>query len=320
MKVLVAGATGTLGGRLLPALTEAGHEVIGLARSVQGADVVRARGGRPIVADVMDRDALLSAVSGVRADAVLHELTALKKAPARFRDMDATNRLRTEGSANLLAAAGAIGATRFVTQSIVFGYGYRDVGAVDENTPFGTLAGDPTDAPIRAMVAAEQQAFHTPGIDGIALRYGLFYGDDTPTMVTMLNHRKLPVPTRWRGTLGLIHHQDAATATVAALTRGTPGRAYNIVDDTPASWRDYVDTIASVHSTRPPMALPGWLLRAAAPYAGVLMTRVNMQVSNRLARRELGWAPQFPGLAEGLAAAGQARPHRQDGAADQDQG
>jgi nucleoside-diphosphate-sugar epimerase len=306
MKVLVAGATGILGGRLLPALTDAGHEVIGIARSPEGADVIRSRGGRPVVADVMDRDALLSAVDGLRADAVLHELTALKKAPARFKDMEATNRLRTEGSRNLLQAARAIGASRFVTQSIIFGYGYADIGPVDEKMTFGALAGDATDAPIRAMVAAEQQAFQAPDIDGIALRYGLFYGDDASTMTELLDSRKLPVARTWRGTLGLIHHRDAATATVAALERGVAGRAYNIVDDTPTSWRDYVETVARVHATRSPMALPGWLLRTAAPYAGTLMTRVNLQVSNRLARRELGWTPQYPSVADGLSAAGPA--------------
>lgn len=302
MKVLVAGATGTLGGPLLHALRDGGHEVIGIARSEKSAQVVRERGGRPVIADVMDRDALLRAVDGIHVDAVVHELTALRKPPARFSDMAETNRLRIEGSANLLEAARTVGATRFVTQSIIFGYGYQDVGAVDESAPFGELAGDATDQPIEAMVSAEQQAFHAPGIDGIALRYGLFYGADAATMVGMLNRWSLPVPTRWRGMLGFIHHEDAAAATVVALERGIAGRAYNIVDDTPVSWREFVETVARVYQTKKPIPLPDGLLRAVAPYAGTMMTRVNIRVSNARARQELGWAPRYASVGEGLRA------------------
>lgn len=242
-----------------------------------------------LVADVMDREALLRAIEGIHVDAVLHELTALKKSPTKFSDMEQTNRLRIGGSANLLDAARELGATRFLTQSIIFGYGYKDLGAVDESTPFGVLSGDATDQPIRAMASAEQQAFEAPGIDGISLRYGLLYGADAATMAAMLNRRVLPVPTKWRGTLGLVHHEDAATAPVAALEHGTGGRAYNIVDDTPVSWREYIEIIARVHGTKSPMVLPDALLRLAAPYAGALMTRINMQVSNERARNELGW-------------------------------
>lgn len=301
MKVLVAGATGTLGGPLLAALQANGHEVTGIARSKKGAAVVRRRGGIPIIADVMDQGSLLRAVTGLRADVVVHELTALKKAPVRFADMDETNRLRIDGSANLLAAAAELGASRFVTQSIIFGYGYRDLGAVDENTPFGQLVGDATDGPIRAMESAEQQAFNAPGIDAVALRYGLLYGADATAMAGMLNRRALPVPTKWSGTLGLIHHDDAAAATVAAIERGTAGHAYNIVDDTPVSWRQYIEALARVYEAKSPLSLPGWVLRTAAPYAGALMTRINMQVSNERALCELDWRPRFASVTDGLA-------------------
>lgn len=300
MKVILAGASGTLGRPLMAALRSAGHEIVGITRTAQGAERISARGGQPIIADVMDRDAILRAFTGVRADAVLHELTALKKAPARFSQMNETNRLRIQGTTNLLEVAREAGATRFVTQSIVFGYGYRDVGRVDETDAFGTLAGDATDSAIHAMVSTENQTFNAPGIDGIALRYGLLYGEDVATMVRMLNRRGLPVPTKWRGTLGLIHHADAASATVAALEHGTDGRAYNIVDDTPISWRDYIQTVAGTHRAKSPLAMPDALLRVVAPYAAALMTRINMTVSNQRAREELRWAPRFPSVADGL--------------------
>ena len=301
MKILLAGATGTLGGPLVSALAAAGHEVVGLTRTPDGARALAARGATAVIADAMDRDQLLTAVDGMRADAVIHEMTALAKAPVSFADMRATNRLREVGSAHLIEAAGVIGATRFITQSIVFGYGYSDHGErlLSEESPFGVPRGDRTDEPIAAMVSAEQQAF---SIGGIALRYGLFYGDDLQKMRRMLDRWSLPVPARWGGSIPLVHHRDAAAATVVALERGIPGRAYNVVDDGATSWRALVQAVATATGARKPLAVPDRLLRAVAPYAGVMMTRVNMRVSNELAGRELGWAPAYPTVAEGVRA------------------
>src|SRR5690606_34395291 len=139
MQVLVAGASGALGGPLVRQLIAAGHQVWGITRSSQGASRIAQLGGSPIVVDVMDRDALLRAVEGKTFDAVIHQLTALKKPPVRHRDMAQTNALRIQGTAHLLAAAQATGARRFLTQSIVFGYGYADHGTtpLTEDSPFG---------------------------------------------------------------------------------------------------------------------------------------------------------------------------------------
>ena len=182
MKVLIAGATGAVGVPIVTRLLAAGDHVTGIVRSAAGADALGRLGAESVGADVLDRDALLRAVEGHRYDAVIHELTALKKPPARFRDMSATNTLRTTGTANLLEAARVVGATRFVTQSIVFGYGYRDHGdtPLTEDDPFGEPAGGPVDASLRAMKSAEEQVFAAPDVDGVALRYGLFYGADSP--------------------------------------------------------------------------------------------------------------------------------------------
>jgi len=299
MRVLLAGATGTLGKPLVAQLNAAGHEVIGVARSAAGVATLQACGASSVLADVMDRDALLRALEGVTADAVVHELTALKKAPATFGAMRETNRLRIDGTANLVQAFHAVGATKFVTQSIVFGYGYRDHGdsVLTEQSRFGALAGDGTDEPIAAMVSTEQQAF---AIDGIALRYGLFYGDDRDTVERMLARRSLPVPARWRGSIPFVHHWDAAAATVAALERGIPGRAYNVADDGPTSWREYIEAVSAASGAPKPLALPDGLIRAVAPYAGAMMTRLNLRVSSALAKSELGWAPRYPTVVEGL--------------------
>jgi nucleoside-diphosphate-sugar epimerase len=233
---------------------------------------------------------------------VVHELTALKKPPAAHRHMAATNDLRDRGSAHLLEAARELGATRFVTQSIVLGYGYRDHGGavLTETSPFGVPDGRPGfDAHVAAMRAAEDAAFGAEGIDGIALRYGLLYGQDAAAVARLLRRRALPVP-RHGGALPFVHHDDAAAATVAALERGADGQAYNVVDDTPLTFRELVEEIADAQDAPRPLAVPGRLLRLVAPYGGVVMTRVSMRVSNAKARQDLGWRPQFRSAREGL--------------------
>jgi nucleoside-diphosphate-sugar epimerase len=301
MKVLLAGGTGTLGVPLITSLRAHDHEVLAIVRSRDGESRVRGLGAEPVVADVMDRDALLRAVEGMRADAVIHELTALKKTPVKHSDMTATNVLRIQGTTHLLDAARAIGATRFLTQSIVFGYGYNDHGdtVLTEDAPFGRPAGNAFDPHVEAMRSTEQQAFEADGIDGISLRYGLFYGGDLDKVERMLRRRSLPLP-RAGGLLPFIHHSDAATATVAALMRGRPNSAYNIVDDEPATFRQLVTAIADARHAPRPLTLPAWLLRIVAPYGGVLLDGVSMRVSNAKARSELNWTPAYPSYRDGI--------------------
>ena len=300
MQVLLAGATGAIGVPLTRMLIQRGHEVLGLARSPAGAASLEAIGATPLVADALDRDSLLRAVRGRAADAIVDELTALKKPPYHHSGMAMTNRLRIEGSANLVAAAHALGAKRFVTQSIVFGYGYYDHGTslLTEEAPFGMPAGDAFDAHMAAMLAAERQAMSLP--EGIALRYGLFYGGDSELMQPMLKRRRLPVVAG--GLLGWVHHDDAVMATVAALERGRASRAYNIVDDQPATWREVFTAMAEAFGAPRPRVLPRWLLRIAAPYAARVAVGTSMRVSNATAKRELGWQPRFRSYHEGIRA------------------
>ena len=184
MRMIVAGATGAIGIPLVKQLVADGHSVVGITRTQRGVATLTGIGAEGVVADVLDRDALLRATNGLAADAVVHELTALAKPPARHADMRATDRLRTEGTAHLLEVAGQIGAGRFITQSMVFGYGYRDLGdtPLTEDAPFGVPQGDAFDEHLAAMRSAEQQAFEASGVDGIALRYGLFYGADAASV------------------------------------------------------------------------------------------------------------------------------------------
>jgi len=298
MKVLLAGASGAIGIPITRQLTDHGHQVLGLTRDRARAARLEALGARPVVADALDRDGLVRAVAGLSADAVIHELTALRKLPLRHRGMAMTNRLRTEGTANLLAAAEVLGARRFLTQSIILGYGYRDHGdrVLTEQDPFGRPVGDRTDPHVAAMRSTEQQAFTAP--EGIALRYGLLYGGDAERRRPQFARRRLPVCKG--GVLGWVHHEDAAAATVAALERGRAGQAYNLVDDLPASWQEVFTAMAAAFGAPPPRRMPAWLLRLGAPLLAAFLVDTSMRVSNAKAKRELGWQPRFPSYHEGV--------------------
>ncbi|MEU6729285.1 NAD(P)-dependent oxidoreductase [Nonomuraea wenchangensis] len=300
MNVLLAGATGTLGSVLVRELLAAGHEVCGITRSAAGARRLAEAGATAVVADVMDRDALLKALHGLRADAVVHQATAITGLPLFHRALYATDALRERGTAHLVEAAGLVGARRFVTQSFFLGYGYRDHGEapVTEDRPFAE-PGQGAFAPhMRSMRANEEQVF---AIGGISLRYGMFYGPEPTTakLLDMARKRLLPVP-RPASVVSLVHVEDAAAATVAALERGRPGRAYNVADDHPVGFDEYVRGLARAAGGPAPLTVPGWLLRGT-PYMHALMVGTRLRLSTGLARSELGWTPAHPSYREGLA-------------------
>lgn len=301
MRVLLAGATGAIGRPLTVALQRNGHEVVALTRLVGHAPGLRERGITPVVADALDRDALLRATERLSVDAVVHQLTALRKPPARHSGMTQTNTLRTTGTRNLLEVAISSGAKRFLTQSIVFGYGYTDHGSavVTEDAPFGQHVDGPTNAHVHAMGVNERLVRQHPHLEGIALRYGLFYGGDD--MAQLIRARKVPVPRRGGGELAWTHLDDAVSATVAALEKGSAGSAYNIVDDEPASWRTVMERLASGYGVPAPHAVPAWVIRLGAPYVGAMVLDTSLRASNAKARQELGWVPAHPTTRQGTA-------------------
>jgi nucleoside-diphosphate-sugar epimerase len=301
MRVLLAGASGAVGTPLTRQLIAAGHQVVGITRSQANAERLRTAGAEAVVADVMDRENLLAAVRDVRADAVMHQLTALGTTKMR-EAMQGTNALRTTGTAHLLAAARVVGAHRFLTQSIVLGYGYRDHGShvITEDDPFAEPEPGPLAAAVAAIRSTEEQVFSADEIEGIALRYGAFYGQDSFTrmIINLVRKRRLPVPSSGGGFVNFIYLEDAAAATVAALEKGRAGQAYNIVDDEPVHWADYLDALAAELGARRPWRVPTWMLRPI-PYLYTIMT-TSMRVSNAKARRELGWAPAVSTYREGI--------------------
>jgi len=273
-----------------------------LTRDVVTARSLAQAGVRPFVADALDRDHLLTAAGDLKVDAVIHEMTALRRAPARHRGMRQTNALRTTGTRNLLDVAHAAGARMFLTQSIVFGYGYTDHHGevLTESAPFGRLDSGRANPHVDAMRINEELVRGDPELAGVALRYGVFYGAEGDNVAAMLRARKIPVPAGSGNPLPWIHVDDAAAATVAALEHGRPGAAYNIVDDEPASWRQVFTAMAEALGAPAPRELPGWLIRLAAPYVAAMILDTSTYASNEAARRELRWHPRFASYREGL--------------------
>lgn len=302
MKVFVAGSTGALGRRLVPLLLERRHEVIALARAPEKARALEALGARVALADALDRDALTAAIARAKPEAIVHQLTALARGVnlRRFDDDFAlTNRLRTETTDTLLAAACRVGAHRVIVQSFCGWPFAREGGPVktedDRLDPEPPAAFRKTLAAIRHL---EDAVLATTDLQALALRYGMFYGPGTGIsrngwLVALVRERKMPIVGNGAGVWSFVHVDDAARATAAALTRGAPG-VYNVVDDEPAPVSTWLPTLAHALGAPPPRRLPAWIGRVAIGAAGVsMMTRIRGG-SNAKAKRELEWQPRFP--------------------------
>jgi 2-alkyl-3-oxoalkanoate reductase len=312
MKVFVAGGAGAIGRRLVPLLVDAGHEVAATTTSSAKERALFELGATPLVMDGLDREAVLDAVSQAEPEVVVHEMTGLSGA-TNLRNFDrvfaTTNRLRTQGTDHLLAAAQAVGARRFVAQSFA-GWNYGRSG------PLVKTEQDPLDpAPLGSMrrsLAAfrhlEAAVLAADGVDGYVLRYGNLYGPGTSTaedgvFVELLRKRQMPLVGGGGGIWSFLHVDDAATATLAAIEGGGPG-IYNICDDEPTPAREWLPRLAAAVGAPPPRHVPAWLGRLAAGRAVVLMFTQARGASNAKARKELAWTPLYPswrrGFREGL--------------------
>jgi nucleoside-diphosphate-sugar epimerase len=308
MHVFIAGAAGAVGRTLIPTLIADGHTVTGTTRSEARADGLRALGADAVLMDGLDEASVMRAVTAAAPDAIVHQMTALS-GDLDFRDLDrtfaATNRLRTEGTEHLLAAAQAAGVRRFVAQSFA-GWPYARTGGpvkseadpLDPDPPRGIRE---THAAIRRLEAL------VTGAGGVALRYGGFYGPGTGLapggdQFEMIRKRKFPLIGDGGGIWSFAHTQDVATATVAALERGRDGEIYNVCDDDPAPLREWLPAIARSIGARPPRRVPAWLARRLASPAAVVMMTDARGASNAKAKAELAWTPAWPTWREGFAA------------------
>jgi nucleoside-diphosphate-sugar epimerase len=303
MRVFVTGASGAIGLRLVPQLISQGHEVIGTFRSsAERAERLRVLGAEAVELDVLDALAVRKAVLNAKPEAIIHEATALagggfsRKLDKTFAQ---TNRLRTEGTDALLAAAREAGVQRFIAQSFA-PYRYARQGGMVKTEA------DPLDAPAKgteetfgAMAYLDKAV---TGAGGIALRYGGFYGSASDQLVKPVRKRLFPVIGNGEGFMSFIHLDDAAAATVLALERGAAG-IYNIVDDEPAPLRQWLPVLAEAVGGKPPRHLPAWLAGLIAGEDAVRMGTQSRGASNAKAKRELGWTLRYPSWREGFAAA-----------------
>lgn len=297
MRIFVAGGSGTIGVPLVRSLVHAGHHVTATTRSPEKQHMLRALGAAPVVVDVLDADALIDAVRSASPTHVIHQLTALPKAgPKRASDLEPTNRLRDEGTRNLLRAAIAARATRLIGGSFAL------IGAAPSSLAADSRIAPAADA-VRSMESQIINAARTGSIEGIVLRYGMFYGGGSPSteeLVKLVRRRRLPAIRHDRSQLPYIQLDDAVCATMAALDRGRSGETYDIVDDRAMSFSEMVRALAAAVGAPEPFSVPAWLPRLVMPYMARLIA-MRLPLSNAKAAAELGWRPRYPTIHEGLA-------------------
>jgi 2-alkyl-3-oxoalkanoate reductase len=303
MRVFVAGATGALGRRLVPQLVAAGHEVTAATRSQAKTEQLRALGATPVVADGLDAAAMTRAVAEAKPDVIVHQMTALSGRPD-LRHFDrwfgTTNRLRTTGTDILLAAAEQVGVPRLVAQSYTGWTNPRTGGPV--KTEDDPLDPEPLPEQSESMAAIRyvEQAVTQAPLDGIVLRYGNFYGPGaSEPLVDLVRKRRFPVIGDGGGVWSWTHLDDAASATVAAVARGTRG-VYNVVDDEPARVGDWLPYLAEVVGAKRPMRVPAWLARPMAGNVPVRWMTEGRGSSNAKAKQALGWQPTWASWREGF--------------------
>jgi nucleoside-diphosphate-sugar epimerase len=282
-----------------------GHQVVGTSRTEKNFAAIRAAGAEPVAMDGLDARSVAAAVGAARPDVVIHQLTALGGG-VDLRKFDQsfalTNRLRTEGTDHLLAAARAAGAKRFIAQSYA-GWPFARTGG-----PVKTEA-DPLDTQPPAALKTTLDAIRylertVVAADGLVLRYGGFYGPGTSMepggeQAEMIRQRKFPMIGAGTGVWSVIHIRDAARATALAVTRGEPG-VYNITDDEPAEVREWLPYLARQLGAKPPLRIPAWLARLLVGEHAVVMMNSVRGASNAKAKAELGWQPEFPSWRQGF--------------------
>jgi nucleoside-diphosphate-sugar epimerase len=304
MRVFVAGASGAIGRPLVRQLVAAGHEVTGMTRRESAAEQIRGAGASAAVCDVFDAEALEEAVAAAAPEAVIHVLTAL---PQEFNPrsdyLGPTNRVRTEGTPNLMAAARVAGARRVIAESVAFFYEPEGDWVKNEEAPLFHSPEGRFAAGLAALVDLEREVLDAPDMDGVVLRCGWLYGPGTyydhgGSLAKETLRRRNPIVGAGTGTFSFVHVEDVAAAFVAALS-GSPG-VYNVVDDDPAPLREWLPAYAAALGAKPPRRVPAWLAKLVAgkDLAGSALWLRG--ASNAKARRELGWQPAHPSWRQGF--------------------
>ena len=298
MKIFVAGATGAIGRPLIAALVAAKHEVIGITSRDEGLKVLRERGVEGVVLNTLDAEAVRAGLARIRPHAIIDELTSLPKryTPEEMRKAAPRDRqLRLEGGGNLYKAAIETGAKRYIVQSTGFFYGPGQ-GLASEEDPLAHSAPPGIAGSVATYTQIENRLFSSPALEGVALRYGFFYGPGTyqdpenGSVSEQLRQRQYPVIDPGTGVLSFIHVEDAAAATVSALETH-PG-VYNIVDNDPVAMGIWLPAFANFIAAPPPSHITEQqAIEIAGPDAVYYATQLR-GASNEKAKNEFGFAPR----------------------------
>jgi nucleoside-diphosphate-sugar epimerase len=297
VKILLAGATGAIGRPLVFRLLANGHDVTGMTSSDRGLATLREIGAQGVVVNALDAQAVRAAMERVRPDTVIDELTSLPKhyTPDEMRAAAERDRqVRLEGGGNLYDAARAAGARRYIVQSTGFFYAPGQ-GLAAEEDPLASDASPAVSASVRTYMQIEERVVGGKDLQGVALRYGFFYGPGTwfnedGDIAGQVRERKYPITGSGQGVWSWVHVDDAAAATAAAL-ECAPG-VYNVVDDNPSPLSIWLPAFAaSVGAPDPPRITEQEALRSAGPDFVYYATQLR-GASNAKAKREMGFAPR----------------------------
>jgi nucleoside-diphosphate-sugar epimerase len=310
VRVFVAGGTGVVGRRLVPRLVAGAHQVTATTTSRDKLTLLAQLGAEGIVMNGLQEASVREAVAAARPDTVVHLMTAISPGHAGRPDMKhmdrwfaLTNRLRTEGTDHLLAAAEATGVSHVVAQSYASWNGLRQGGWVKtEEDPLDPEADSAAAGLVRAIRHLEDAVL---GAGGAVLRYGGLYGPGaTDDQVELVRKRQFPLVGSGAGYCSWVHVDDAASATLLAVEQKSTG-VFNVVDDEPAPAAEWLPYLAEAAGAKQPMRVPVWLARLVAGNVAVTMMTQGRGFSNAKAKRELGWQPRYPswrqGFREGLA-------------------
>jgi 2-alkyl-3-oxoalkanoate reductase len=300
MRVFLAGASGAIGRRLVPMLVATGHQVVGTTTTPTKIEQLTRLGAEAVQLDLLDAAATRRAVADAKPDVIVHQATALadqgksSRNLGRSKAFTVTNQLRTTGTQNLLDAAWDVGVGRFVAQGFC-ALAFARAEHVGRDVPPGMVAARD------AMRALEDAVLER---DGVVLSYGGFYGPGTSLgrdgeQTAMVRKRLLPIVGTGNTIFQFLHIDDAATATLAALTRGE-GK-YDVVDDEPAALREWVPAMAAMLGAKPPRHLPVWLAKLVGGDAVAMLTVEAPATSNTRAKADLSWKPAYPSWRQGFA-------------------
>jgi nucleoside-diphosphate-sugar epimerase len=307
VRVFLAGATGAIGRRLVPQLVEAGHQVTAITRSKEKLAMLSELGAEPVLCDVFDAGRLGSVVAQAEPDAVINELTDLPQSlnPRKLKEYyAANNRVRREGTTNLLDAARGAEVRRFVVQGAAYWYAQMGGAVKTEEAPLYLDAPAPIGPAVKTIKEVEDAVLSSEGLEGVVLRYGFFYGPGTwhakdGDVGRQVRKRRYPMIGRGEGTYSFIHVDDAASATVAALERARPG-VYNVVDDEPATAAEWMPLYAEALGAKRPPRVPAFVARLIAGDALVTWMLGLRGASNEKIKEELGWSPRYASWRQGF--------------------